>query len=100
MKTKTNNEPKTQQSCLSQVSGALQLKLTAYECYKKRIDDKLSDDDFKKLLVDNGIIIKKEPCANCKENNVVCKCIKNICFKCGYSVGNITFSVCDDCWDK
>lgn len=82
------------------VSGSLQLKLTAYECYKKRIDDKLSDDDFKKLLVDNGIIIKKEPCANCKENNVVCKCIKNICYKCGYSVGNITFSVCDECWDS
>lgn len=75
--------------------------MTAHEAYKIRIEKQLSDEDFKKLLVDNGIIIPKseEPCGNCKEINVVCKCIKNICIRCGYSVGNITFTVCDDCWD-
>jgi transcriptional regulator with XRE-family HTH domain len=39
-------------------------------------------------------------CPNCKETNSECACIRNKCIRCGDPVGNITFTVCDDCWDK
>lgn len=40
-------------------------------------------------------------CPNCKEPiNTECACLRNICYKCQKPVGNITFTVCDDCWDK
>jgi hypothetical protein len=39
------------------------------------------------------------PCLNCKETVNECACMRNKCIKCGQSVGNITFTVCDDCWD-
>ena len=40
-------------------------------------------------------------CPNCKKpNDGNCDCMKNICIKCGKPVGNITFSVCDNCWDE
>lgn len=39
-------------------------------------------------------------CPNCKEPEGNCACIRNICVKCGKPVGNITFTVCDECWDK
>lgn len=42
---------------------------------------------------------QKEPCPNCKETVDYCKCLRNKCRVCGNSVGNITFTVCDDCWD-
>lgn len=38
-------------------------------------------------------------CPNCKEKIKECGCIRNKCIKCGKPVGNITFSVCDYCWD-
>lgn len=41
-----------------------------------------------------------KPCPNCGETNTRCACMRNICIECGKPVGNITFSVCDDCWDK
>ena len=41
-----------------------------------------------------------EPCPNCKETVNPCKCLRNICIRCGKPVGNITFTVCDACWDK
>ena len=41
-----------------------------------------------------------KPCPNCKEKKKKCACIRNICIECGKPVGNITFTVCDDCWDK
>jgi hypothetical protein len=41
-----------------------------------------------------------KPCPNCKETKKECACIRNKCIKCGKPVGNITFTVCDDCWDK
>ena len=41
-----------------------------------------------------------KPCPNCKEKKKKCACIRNICIKCGKPVGNITFTVCDGCWDK
>lgn len=39
-------------------------------------------------------------CPNCKEREQPCACERNKCRMCGASVGNITFAVCDDCWDK
>ncbi len=39
------------------------------------------------------------PCSNCGETVVMCACIRNLCHRCGNSVGNVTFSICDDCWD-
>jgi len=43
---------------------------------------------------------KQEPCPNCKETIQPCACMRNKCHICGNPVGNITFTVCDDCWDK
>lgn len=42
----------------------------------------------------------KTACPNCKEKLEPCACLRNKCIKCGEPVGNITFTVCDDCWDK
>lgn len=39
-------------------------------------------------------------CPNCKERKTVCACLRNTCIQCGAPVGNITFTVCDACWDK
>lgn len=40
-------------------------------------------------------------CPNCKEPmNTECACLRNKCVRCLEPVGNITFTVCDDCWDK
>jgi hypothetical protein len=39
-------------------------------------------------------------CPNCNERKVVCACLRNTCIQCGKPVGNITFTVCDECWDK
>ena len=39
-------------------------------------------------------------CPNCQERKVVCACMRNTCIQCGKAVGNITFTVCDECWDK
>ena len=38
-------------------------------------------------------------CDNCKECGPVCACQRNKCVVCGAPVGNITFTVCDECWD-
>ncbi len=43
---------------------------------------------------------KMEKCPNCKENKKKCACMRNKCIRCGKPVGNITFTVCDKCWDK
>ena len=43
---------------------------------------------------------EKDWCPNCNEPRGNCACMRNICIKCGKPVGNITFTVCDDCWDK
>jgi len=32
-------------------------KLTAYQCWKEKEKNKLADEDYKKLLIDNGIIM-------------------------------------------
>lgn len=44
--------------------------------------------------------INTEPCPNCKETKQPCACMRNLCCKCGKPVGNITFTVCDDCWNE
>lgn len=39
-------------------------------------------------------------CPNCKESiNTECACLRNKCDICNQPVGNITFTVCDICWD-
>lgn len=40
----------------------------------------------------------EEPCPNCKETKDECACMRNKCNRCKKPVGNITFSVCDECW--
>lgn len=42
----------------------------------------------------------QKSCPNCKETVEICKCMRNICRDCGLPVGNITFSVCDSCWEN
>ncbi len=42
---------------------------------------------------------EKEPCPNCKETVDECACLRNKCHLCKEPVGNITFTVCDKCWD-
>jgi hypothetical protein len=38
-------------------------------------------------------------CPNCGENaDGNCACIQNTCCSCGKPVGNVTFTVCDECW--
>jgi hypothetical protein len=41
-----------------------------------------------------------DDCPNCQERKAVCACLSNTCIQCGKPVGNITFTVCDECWDK
>ena len=43
---------------------------------------------------------RDKPCPNCKELLKECACFRNKCWKCKKPVGNITFTVCDDCWEK
>mgnify|MGYP001301371319 CR=1 FL=1 len=43
---------------------------------------------------------RKKSCPNCGETIGECACMRNLCNECGKPVGNITFSVCDNCWDK
>ena len=54
--------------------------------------------EFIKWYNQNKVITAK-PCPNCNETEQPCACMRNICYKCGKPVGNITFTVCDDCWD-
>jgi predicted amidophosphoribosyltransferase len=44
-------------------------------------------------------LLSTEPCPNCKETIEQCACMRNICHKCGKPVGNITFTICYECWD-
>ena len=46
-----------------------------------------------------NLLLATEPCPNCKESVKECACMRNICHKCGKPVGNITFTICDECWD-
>jgi len=39
-------------------------------------------------------------CPNCKEITGNCACMRNKCLNCGESVGNITFTFCDNCLGK
>jgi len=48
---------------------------------------------------DGYTLLATEPCANCKETVKECACMRNICHKCQKPVGNITFTICDECWD-
>jgi len=40
----------------------------------------------------------KKRCGNCSETKTPCACERNIC-KCGKPVWNITFTLCDKCWN-
>lgn len=58
------------------VSGSLQFqdknildpsnRLNAFQCWQLAKEENLSDDEYKKLLIDNGIIIKKPSGCPCK----------------------------------
>ena len=39
-------------------------------------------------------------CPNCKENKLKCACMRNMCRICNKPVGNITFTLCDECWQQ
>ena len=54
--------------------------------------------EFAKWYNQNKVITAKH-CPNCNETEQPCACMRNICHKCGKPVGNITFTICDDCWD-
>lgn len=57
--------------------------------------------EFKNKFCPNCGAELKELCPNCNEpRDGNCACFRNKCRKCGEPVGNITFTVCDDCWDK
>lgn len=56
---------------------------------------------IKKLLDSENSTIENGICPNCGEiDNGNCACMRNKCIKCGNPVGNVTFTVCDECWDK
>jgi len=57
----------------------------------------LTAEDHKNLT---ELFNEPNPCPNCKETSKECACMRNICKDCGEPVGNITFSVCDKCWDE
>jgi len=38
-------------------------------------------------------------CSQCHETKDPCACMRNKCVRCGKPVGNVTFTVCDDCWE-
>ncbi len=72
--------------------------------YKIRIreNDYMFLSEFFEDFKDSKFRIYKEPemCPNCKKPaNGNCDCMKNKCDSCGKPVGNITFTVCDKCWD-
>ena len=51
------NDNSTEQSNASK--PMLANRLNAHECYKIKIEKKLTDKEYKNLLIENGIIIKK-----------------------------------------
>jgi len=40
------------------------MKLNAYQCWKEKVEKNLSDEDYKKLLIENGIVKKKDKVMN------------------------------------
>ena len=48
-------------------------------------------------LVDH--LPENNKCPNCHETKDPCACLRNRCKLCGMPVGNITFTLCDDCWE-
>lgn len=43
---------------------------------------------------------KEEKCSQCGESVQPCACMRAICDECKEPIGNVTFTVCDNCWDK
>ena len=50
--------------------------------------------------IDSHNVHTDRVCPNCKETAIICACIRNKCKKCGEPVGNVTFSVCDNCFNN
>ena len=40
------------------------MKLNAYQCWKEKVEKNLSNEDYKKLLIENGIVKKKDKVMN------------------------------------
>jgi len=57
------------------------------------------DTEILRELIEKANSSELEVCSNCEETEIECACIRNKCIKCGKSVGNITFTICDNCWN-
>jgi hypothetical protein len=44
--------------------------------------------------------LRDKPCPNCNEMAKECACMRNLCMYCNEPIGNITFTVCDKCWNN
>ena len=63
------------------------------------MNTKQNSDKSEKALRIGSVV--PSACPNFKEPmNTECACFRNKCVRCLEPVGNITFTVCDDCWDK
>jgi len=76
------------------IAGQLGDSLTPFSAL--HLMDLARADERQKMKAENV----NHPCPNCDEYEKECACMRNICKDCGKPVGNITFSVCDKCWDK
>jgi hypothetical protein len=65
----------------------------------KKTSERLVELESEIAQLTSEIEAKDEICPNCKETSRPCACMRNSCIKCGKPVGNITFTVCDQCWD-
>lgn len=76
----------------------IERKNNKYKCSPIYDEDFTYVDKNRKPLWKSGI---EKTCPNCKKpHDGNCDCMKNLCIKCGSPVGNITFTYCDDCFNK
>ena len=74
---------------------------TKAEQEKRLIDEAWCPWENEGLMILYGAVSKEPtPCLNCGETVKWCRCMRNKCVECGRSVGNVTFTVCDCCWDR
>ncbi len=63
------------------------------------MSEKQNNQEENKALKIGGV---SSICPNCKEiihtDHTECACLRNKCVRCKNPVGNITFSLCDYCW--
>lgn len=76
---------------------------TYWSLHKKKLRGKDTKLVAHKDIRDKGVLL----CPNCAEvtegplaNKDGCACMRNKCKVCSNPVGNVTFTICDGCWDK